>query len=1154
MQNIQLHKVVIFSILAILLQGCANSSSTKKPILEQRTAEENAKSLVFWHWIHGAISKEGITADLEAMKSAGLGGAYIFSIRGVTEPPLFEPSVETLSSEWWGMIKHAMSEADRLGLELGMNGTDGFTCAGGPWITPEMSMQKVVWADTVVDGSQIFNDKLPQPEMYEDYYEDIATFAYPDVDGAGMSSYNLHPVVTTSLKGKDLQFLAEKDNDKQFSTDEPCWIQFAFDEPFTCHSVVINTGWNNYQSNRLIIETSNDGTQFKRHTRLIPPRAGWLDLDADATQTIEPTTARYFRFVYDPDGSEPGAEDLDDAKWSPTLRIKGLELSGEAKIHQFEGKNGSIWRISSKTDDRLLPASGCVSKDQLINISESLQADGRLNWNVPDGKWVILRMGHTSTGHENYVGGAGKGLECDKFSPDVVRFHFDHWFGEAFRQIGPELAPKVLKNFLIDSWECGSQNWSPVFQEEFKKRRGYDITTYLPLMAGVAIQSRDFSERVLADVRKTVAELFNDNFYKVLVDEVHAKGCLFAAESVAPVGVTDGMLHFKEVDIPMGEFWFRSPSHDKPNDILDAVSAAHVYGKKIIQAESFTEIRLDWDEHPGMLKTTVDRNFAVGINRIVPHVYAHNPWLDRKPGMTLDKIGTYFQRDQTWWKPGRAFFSYLTNCQRQLQKGNPVVDIAVFTGEEVPRRALLPDRLVDILPGIMGEKRVETEQIRLANKGAPTWVRPQGVTTQENMANPEEWVDPLNGYAYDSFNKDALLRLAEVEDGRIVLPGGANYGMLVIPGNRKMAPHGGEQMSVEVAQKLLQLAKDGATILMMDKPTRTIGVISESSNDEELKTIVEELFRGDRKMISNAGGRQFEMWEKGKGRILQGPYRASSFDLVGIEKDFQAIDQENKAAKMIAWNHRTEGDEDIYFIANQLDKKRVLKLSFRIQNKVPKIFNPVTGDTIAVNNWVNENGCTKLTYKFNSNESLFVVFKGGISSENRVGENNWIEPETIITIDGVWQVNFDPAFGGPKKTVAFSRLTDWSKNQDNRIRYYSGTATYSKVFQFGGSIDENSSYWIELGDFANIAEVKLNGQNVGVSWTPPFRLQIDGALKQGENILQIEVTNTWANRLIGDHDLPEAERVSWTTAPYRLEGRPLLPAGLFGPVKISQSK
>ncbi|WP_159520246.1 glycosyl hydrolase [Sunxiuqinia indica] len=1154
MQNIHLYKVVIFPILALLLQGCGNSSSTKDSLLEQRTAEENEKSLVFWHWIHGAISKEGITADLEAMKSAGLGGAYIFSIRGVTEPPLFDPSVETLSPEWWGMIKHAMSEADRLGLELGMNGTDGFTCAGGPWITPEMSMQKVVWADTVVDGSQIFNDKLPQPEMYEDYYEDIATFAYPAVDGAGMSSYNLQPVVTTSLKGKDLQFLAGKDNDKQFSTDEPCWIQFAFDEPFTCRSVVINTGWNNYQSNRLIIETSNDGTLFKRHTRLVPPRAGWLDLDADATQTIEPVTARYFRFVYDPKGSEPGAEDLDDAKWSPTLRIKGLELSGEAKIHQFEGKNGSIWRISSKTDDRLLPASACVPKDQLINISESLQADGRLNWSVPDGKWVILRMGHTSTGHENYVGGAGKGLECDKFNPEVVRLHFDHWFGEAFRQIGAELAPKVLKNFLIDSWECGSQNWSPVFQDEFKKRRGYDITTYLPLMAGVAIQNSGFSERVLADVRKTVAELFNDNFYKVLVDEVHAKGCLFAAESVAPVGVTDGMLHFKDVDIPMGEFWFRSPSHDKPNDILDAVSGAHVYGKKIIQAESFTEIRLDWDEHPGMLKTTVDRNFADGINRIVPHVYAHNPWLDRKPGMTLDKIGTYFQRDQTWWKPGRAFFTYLTNCQRQLQKGNPVVDIAVFTGEEVPRRALLPDRLVDILPGIMGEERVKTEQIRLANEGAPTWVRPQGVTTQENMANPEEWVDPLNGYAYDSFNKDALVRLAKVEDGRIVLPGGANYGMLIIPGNRKIAPHGGEQMSVEVAQRLLQLAEDGATILMMDKPTRTIGMTSELSNDEELKTIVEELFRGDRKMISDVDGRQFEMWKKGKGRILQGPYRASSFDLVGIEKDFQSIDQESNAAKMMAWNHRNEGDEDIYFIANQLDEERVLELSFRIQSKIPKIYNPVTGDTIDVNNWENENGRTKLTYKFSPNESLFVVFKEGTSSESTVGENNWIEQETIETIDGVWQVNFDPAFGGPKKTVAFSRLTDWSKNQDVRIRYYSGTATYSKVFQFGGSIDENSSYWIELGDFANIAEVKLNGQNVGVSWTPPFRLQIDGALKQGENILQIEVTNTWANRLIGDHDLPEEERVSWTTAPYRLEGRPLLPAGLFGPVKISQSK
>lgn len=204
----------------------------------------------------------------------------------------------------------------------------------------------------------------------------------------------------------------------------------------------------------------------------------------------------------------------------------------------------------------------------------------------------------------------------------------------------------------------------------------------------------------------------------------------------------------------MGEFWLNSPTHDKPNDMLDAISGAHIYGKNIIQAEGFTEVRGTWDEYPGMLKALLDRNYALGINRLFYHVYVHNPWLDRKPGMTLDGIGLFFQRDQTWWDKGaKAFSEYATRCQSLLQYGHPVTDIAVFTGEEVPRRSILPERLVPSLPGIFGAERVESERIRLANEGQPLRVRPVGVTHSANMADPEKWVNPLRGYAYDSLIK-----------------------------------------------------------------------------------------------------------------------------------------------------------------------------------------------------------------------------------------------------------------------------------------------------------------------------------------------------------------------------------------------------------------
>ena len=1137
----------------ILFQGCNNAQQTQASTQIDRSAGDDAKPWVFWYWMHGAVTKQAITADLEAMKQAGLGGAYIFAIRDVPNPPLYKPSYRTMTPEWWGMVKHAMSTADSLGLYLGMNSCDGFTCAGGPWITPEMSMQKVVWADTIVEGNQSFDAQLPQPDSLENYYEDIAVYAYPAPEGAGESSFKNKPVVTCSIPGKEVQFLAEKGSGQHFGSDDPCWIQYSFQKPFTCRSITLGTGWNNYQSNRLIVEVSDDGVHFRKHQRLVPPRSGWEDLDANTTQLIKPVTARYFRFVYDPEGSEPGAEDLDDAKWSPSLKLEWIKLSGESKIQQFEGKSGAIWRIANRNTDAEIPGSECVNLDSLTNITSSLK-DGHLKWDVPAGKWVILRMGHTSTGKTNYIGGGGKGLECDKLNPEAVKFQYDHWFGEIIRQVGPDLAHKVLKRFHVDSWECGSQNWSPVFREEFQKRRGYDLYQYLPVMAGIPIKNAAFSEKVLSDVRETIAELLADNFYKVLLKQAHDDGCEFSAESVAPVMMSDGMLHFKDVDLPMGEFWLRSPSHDKPNDILDAISGGHIYGKNLIQSESLTEIRLDWDEYPGMLKPVVDRNFALGINKLFIHVFTLNPWMDRKPGMTLDKVGTYFQRDQTWWKPGAAFVSYLTNCQRELQKGKPVVDLAVFTGEETPRRAILPDRLVPVLPGIMGEKRVKGEQIRLKNEGIPVRHIPHGVTTQENMADPQEWLDPLNGYAYDSFNKDALLRLATVENGRVVLPGGASYGLLIIPGDRKMAPNGGEMMSVEVAQKLLDLANAGATILFVQKPTQTPGLSVDAGGDEKLQKIVDELFSGDRTTMTDPKGGRFVMWQKGQGRIVQGPYQAASFDQLGLMKDFGVSTENGGKAASVAWNHRTDNGKDIYFVANQEDAQRTLNLSFRMKGRTPKIYDPVANTTTSCKQWKDEDGRISLNYQFAPNQSLFVLFSEGENTTQKDSGINWVETTPVQSIDGSWQVHFDPTLGGPKEPVTFSSLTDWSKNKVDGIRYYSGTATYTKSFDWNKEMKDGQAVWLELGTVDNLAEVKLNGDSCGVVWTAPFRVRIDQALKQGENKLEISVTNTWANRLKGDHDLPEDKRITWTTAPYRLEGRPLLPAGLLGPVVISWEK
>jgi hypothetical protein len=1102
---------------------------------------QSAAPWVFWYWYHASVSKEGITADLEAMKQSGIAGAYLMTIKG-GDTAYMQPPIEQLTPEWWDMVNYAFTEAKRLGIKLAMHVSDGFALAGGPWIKPAMSMQKIVWTEKQIEGGKLFNDTLATPETNENYYRDIAVFAYPSPVGKVISSTTEVPIVTTSKPGTDARFLTNPDNTKNFSSPDSCWIQYAFAKPFTCRSVIIHSK-TNYESNRLIIETSDDGKNFKFLQRLVSPRHGWQDWEAPYTHVIPATTARFFRFVFSKTGSEPGAEDLDAAKWKPVLKIAGIELSSEPKIDEYEGKNGEVWRISKRTTVQQVTDKVCIPLKEIVDVTKFMDSTGRLRWKAPAGNWTIIRMGHTSTGQENETGGGGKGLECDKFNPVAIKVQFDNWFGEVFKKV--PVAPDVLKIFHVDSWECGSQNWSPVFREEFKKRRGYDLYPYLPVMAGIPVESADVSERFLHDIRETIVELLHDNFYVTLANLAHEKGCAFTAESVAPTMVSDGMLHYSAVDIPMGEFWLRSPTHDKPNDMLDAISGAHIYGKPIIQAEAFTELRLMWDEYPGMLKTLQDRNYALGINKLVYHVFMHNPSLDKKPGMTLDGIGLFFQRDQTWWKQGKAWVDYARRCQFLLQIGKPVTDIAVFTGEEIPRRAVLPDRLITTLPGIFGKSAVAREEKRLANIDEPIRESPPGVFHSANITTTENWPDPLHGYAYDSYNKDALLHFSKVNNGDIELKGGAKYKLLVIPGDRKMSPNTA-WMSVDVARKLKKMVEDGAILLVDKKPRHSLSLYKRNSADKEINEIANSIW--DHKKENKKLG--FTSWKVGKGTIVQTPFEANSFEGLGIKKDFIATNVSGKPADEIAWTHRAAPGLDIYFVSNQKDKERKLDLSLRVEGREPELWDAVTGETMTAKTWQFKKGRTLLPVKLAANGSIFIVMKKTTNKQSANRGKNWIETKKVQKIEGPWTVAFNAKLGGPEKPVIFKTLLDWSKQEDSSIRYYSGTAYYTNTFFWDTSKIKNKQIWLDVGKIANIAEVIINGVNCGIVWTDPFRVDITKALHQGKNELSIEVVNTWRNRLIGDHHLPEDKRITHTNAPYRLNGKPLLEAGLIGPVDI----
>jgi hypothetical protein len=669
-------------------------------------------------------------------------------------------------------------------------------------------------------------------------------------------------------------------------------------------------------------------------------------------------------------------------------------------------------------------------------------------------------------------------LECDKFSSEAVSKQVDSWFG-LFKQ---RPHADVVKYLHVDSWECGSQNWSRNFAQEFKSRRGYDLIPWLPVMIGIPIESAAKSDEVLRDIRRTINELVHEVFFATVAQKARDYGVSLSSESMAPTMVSDGMEHYKYVDVPMGEYWLNSPTHDKPNDMLDAISGAHIYGKQLVQAEGFTEVRGVWDETPANIKPLLDRNFALGMNRLFFHVFTHNPWTDRRPGMTLDGIGLFFQRDQTWMPEAKGLVDYITRCQEMLQKGRPVADIAVFTGEEIPSRSILPERLVPMLPGIFGKERVESEAKRLMNVGNPMEESPVGVHHSAGIVDTRDWVNALNGYQYDSMNRDVLLNLAKAtDDGFIELPSGMRYRVLVIP-----MISGGKELSKEVRDKI--------------EIFRKAGVI-----------------------------------------VVEQPYKEDDFSEFGLSRDIEL-------PKDIAYTHRKDNEQDIYFLANQSDQKRTFRFSLREKANTLFLYDPMTGryDAVLCDNIDGRYGADITLYPYGS---LIIIrsnsFKESIELLPHEPDYNAERQDIIAT----WRIRFN----NNGMTMSTDQLFDWSSSPRKEIKYYSGSATYEAGFPL--KVSSDNRVWIELNQVHDIAHVYVDGNDCGIAWTAPYRLEITQALKKKkEHQIRIVITNTWANALMGNDKGQAPFKDIWTNAKYRRKSDRLLPAGLLGPITLIVDK
>jgi len=1034
-----------------------------------------ARPWVYWFWLNGNITREGITADLEAMERAGVGGVLIMEVdQGAPVGP-----VAFASPRWRELFRHVCAEANRLGLEVNMNNDAGWNGSGGPWVKPDQSMQKVVWAETATDGPRRFEGLLPRPQIVAGSYREIAVLAFP----TPTSSYRIEDIPA-----------------KSFQVARP-----------------------------------------------IPPRAN------------RPATP-------------PGA---------------------------------------------------MIPRDRVIDLTGKLDAAGQLTWDVPAGNWTVVRFGHTSTGRENHPSPAsGRGLECDKLDRAAAEAHYKAFIGRLVADVGP-LAGRTLVATHIDSWEVGSQNWTPRLPEEFRNRRGYELRPFLPVMTGRGVDSLEVSERFLWDLRQTIADLLLENYADVIRDLAHRDGLRLSIEAYGDGPLVD-MAFAGRADEPMGEFWSWA-KFGAAESCREMASAAHVYGKPILGAEAFTADNHEkWLGHPAAIKDLGDWAFCEGINRFVVHRYALQPWRDVAPGMSMGPWGLHYERTQTWWDRSRAWHDYLARCQFLLQQGRFVADI-----------------------------------LELQPEGAPRAFQPRRTDRSP--------------YNFDGCTPEALVTRVSARNGRLVLPDGVNYRVLVLPPS--------ETMTRALLRKVKELVDAGATVVG-PKPIKSPSLSGYPGCDDEVRSLAEALWgpgrviadRTPEQVLASQGvlpdfasqpplryihkqlndvelyfvangrprdveavasfrvaGRTPELWRPDTGRIepaavyqesggvtrlplrldpsgsvfvLFRPAAAPSDPVVALSRDGRIIvpAPEQRATIVVR--------KAVYGVPG--DPRRTRDVREKVQRLVDrgetrfKVARLAEGDdpaslvvkTLVVDYTADGRSLTatasdpqdiELTLPaaperaadvevgWDGRLTVVAWQPGGYELRAASGATRRVAVAAVpspLVVSEPWELRFGPGRGAPGP-VALDRLVSWSDHPDPRVKAYSGTATYRTTFDVPAHLPGASRRLeLDLGRVEVMAGVTLNGQDLGILWKPPYRVDVTAAVRAGANRLEVSVVNLWINRLIADEGLPEDShrnpdgtlqawpswlragspsptgRLSFTSWRLWKKGDALVASGLLGPVRL----
>lgn len=1096
-------KLIIGGICALALYSCSQKPAVPTVTLDELRANfqnppQEARPQVWWHWMNGNITKDGIYKDLTWMKRIGLGGFHHFDAGTSITPQIVENRLIYMDEGWKDAFNYAIHLADSLGLEMTIASAPGWSSTGGPWVEPKNAMKKLVWRETAASGKKL-DLQLPEPykttgrfqnmplsgsvlsgpdDNPDQYYEDIAVIAVKLPDGE-LSQEEMKGQLTASSEGFTLASMTDGDlaNSTMLMAHPSgrAWIQYQYPEAQTIKSATVCA-----KGNDMLLQYSQDGSNWQDICAVIPSDVTVTTVD------FQPVTAPYFRLTMANPVETPGMYGLlPPTPAAPGTDVSEFKLYPNTRVHLAEDK--AAFTFAFDVLNQPTPTFGketFASVDDVYDVTDKVK-DGHLTWDAPtDGKWCVYRFGFSLTGKKNHPAPAeATGLEVDKLDPIAWNDYFHNYLDMYKKASNGMMGEKGIRYVLTDSYEAELMTWTPAMMQEFQKRHGYSMLSYLPALAGRVIASPTQTDGFLKDWRETLGELISENYDRLSViakNDYGMKGRYTESHENGRAYIGDGMDLKATAEIPMSAMWMNAEwlehastdlkDYDRTRyqmDDKESSSVAHIYGQNIAAAESMTAMGMGGSAYtfwPGNLKQVADLILSEGVNRIVVHESVHQPLDTHKPGLSLMSTGQWFNRHEVWAEQAKAWVDYLSRSSYMLQQGQHVADVLVYYGEDTNITKLYESHHGPSVPA---------------------------------------------GYQYDFCSPNTLLNVIDWNQGHYQSKASTmKYKVLWLDKNV-------DYMSNKVLRKLAQMAKAGA-VIAGGKPVHPAGAADDPAEFEQLVNAI---------------------WGSGLKNVSTGIELKQVLQQQGIAPDFDT------ATAGMRYLHRDCVNIQIYWVNKPSLEQENVTATFRVTGLKPQIWHPETGVMEDASYSITEQGTT-VQIPMVQDDAVFVVF-GEKANETNVTLPQAVEKEQSAT-PAEWVVQFQEGRGAPE-SITLTELSDLSQHADTGVKFFSGVATYTTTLNVEKL--EGDKQYLDLGEVGVMADVKVNGQSLGIVWKKPYRIDVTGALKAGENQLTIEVANLWRNRLIGDKQ-PGATPVTFTDMPYYFGMEPLFPTGLIGPLKL----